>query len=42
MKVRHLRKQKQYQMGWVIFNRSEEISAWDDYFHGTLLLKDTK
>ncbi len=42
MKMRHLRRYKSNQIGWLLFNRrveqSEPLSAWDDWFHGTLYI----
>ena len=39
MKMRHLRRYKSNQIGWLLFNRREEpLSAWDDWFHGTLYM----
>lgn len=42
MKMRHLRKYKNNQIGWLLFNRRVErdqpLSAWDDWFHGTLYM----
>ena len=41
MKMRHLRRYKSNQIGWLLFNRrteAEQLSAWDDWFHGTLYI----
>jgi hypothetical protein len=39
MKMRHLRRYKSKQIGWLLFNRrAEPQSAWDDWFHGTLYI----
>lgn len=41
MKIRHHRKYKNNQIGWLLLNRrrwEEPLSAWDDWFHGTLYM----
>lgn len=41
MKMRHHRKYKSNHIGWLLFNRcrrEESLSAWDDWFHGTLYM----
>jgi hypothetical protein len=40
MKMRQHRKYKINQIGWMLFNRraEEPLSAWDDWFHGTLYM----